>query len=165
MEFNDPLAYLLTFTTYGTWLHGDERGSYLRGRGDLPTVPVPPDRLFRQHNHDRLEHTPVNLDPKARRVTRVAIEGYCAIKGWHLHAIHVRTNHVHVVVAPAENSSRMLNGIKARATRELRESGLFAPDRPVWTSRGSKRRLYTRDALADAVRYVLFEQGDALPGS
>ena len=23
----DPLAYFLTFTTYGTWLHGREEGS------------------------------------------------------------------------------------------------------------------------------------------
>src|ERR1044071_8102876 len=27
-----PIAYLLTFTTYGTWLHGDERGSHQRSR-------------------------------------------------------------------------------------------------------------------------------------
>jgi len=25
-----PIAYLLTFLTFGTWLHGDERGSYTR---------------------------------------------------------------------------------------------------------------------------------------
>ena len=23
-----PLAYLITWTTYGTWLHGDDRGSF-----------------------------------------------------------------------------------------------------------------------------------------
>ena len=30
IDFQDrsnPLAYLITFRTYGTWLHGDERGS------------------------------------------------------------------------------------------------------------------------------------------
>ena len=25
--WNKPLAYFITFTTYGTWLHGDSRGS------------------------------------------------------------------------------------------------------------------------------------------
>ena len=24
---SDPLAYFITFTCYGNWLHGDERGS------------------------------------------------------------------------------------------------------------------------------------------
>ena len=27
-----PLAYLITFRTYGTWLHGDERGWYAKQR-------------------------------------------------------------------------------------------------------------------------------------
>ncbi len=27
-----PLAYLITFRSYGTWLHGDERGSVNRFR-------------------------------------------------------------------------------------------------------------------------------------
>jgi hypothetical protein len=25
-----PLAYFITFTTYGTWLHGDPRGSFMK---------------------------------------------------------------------------------------------------------------------------------------
>jgi len=29
----DPLAYFLTWTTYGTWLPGDERGWVLKGKG------------------------------------------------------------------------------------------------------------------------------------
>jgi hypothetical protein len=29
---NLPLAYLITFRCYGTWLHGDERGSVDRFR-------------------------------------------------------------------------------------------------------------------------------------
>src|SRR5256886_8163861 len=32
-DFDDnefPLVYLITFRCYGTWLHGDERGSYRR---------------------------------------------------------------------------------------------------------------------------------------
>ena len=36
-DFDDnefPLAYLITFRCYGTWLHGDERGSYRRSYGD-----------------------------------------------------------------------------------------------------------------------------------
>jgi hypothetical protein len=34
-----PLAYLITFPTYGTWLHGDERGSVDRDH-NLPGTPV-----------------------------------------------------------------------------------------------------------------------------
>ena len=38
-----PLAYLITFRTYGTWLHGDERGSIGRtGNARLGTVKIDP---------------------------------------------------------------------------------------------------------------------------
>ena len=32
-----PLAYLITFTTYGTWRHGDERGSVDRAHNAYRT--------------------------------------------------------------------------------------------------------------------------------
>ncbi|HEX9659180.1 MAG TPA: hypothetical protein VGA18_02730, partial [Rhodothermales bacterium] len=35
-----PLAYLITFTTYGTWLHGDERGSVDPGHSIPGTPPL-----------------------------------------------------------------------------------------------------------------------------
>ena len=30
MAYSEPLAYFLTWTTYGTWLPGDERGYYTK---------------------------------------------------------------------------------------------------------------------------------------
>ena len=34
----EPIAYLITWTTYGTWLSGDERGWVKRGQGsNYPT--------------------------------------------------------------------------------------------------------------------------------
>ena len=35
-----PLAFLLTWTTFGTWLHGDERGSMDRHSRGLPSEGV-----------------------------------------------------------------------------------------------------------------------------
>lgn len=39
-----PLAYFLTFTTYGTWLHGDERKSIVVKNG-IPR-PIEPNAHF-----------------------------------------------------------------------------------------------------------------------
>jgi hypothetical protein len=44
-EFNAdrvPLAYLITFRAYGTWLHGDSRGSVDRfhNRYGVPLIPA-----------------------------------------------------------------------------------------------------------------------------
>ena len=37
-----PMGYLITFNTYGTWLHGDARGSVDRHGKNIPGTPVIP---------------------------------------------------------------------------------------------------------------------------
>lgn len=37
-----PLAYFITWRTYGTWLHGDERGSVQRGSSGPLAPPISP---------------------------------------------------------------------------------------------------------------------------
>ncbi len=157
-----PLAYLLTFTSYGTWLHGDERGSVnrrIRGRSKV----VAADPILHEHMRGKLNHAPVELNGSMRKVVREACKGYCEFKQWPLRALHVRTNHVHLVVSAVADSARMLNGLKARATRMLREAELLEADRPIWTERGNIGLLFTRKAVAEAIDYVMHQQGDLLP--
>ena len=40
---NDPLAFLITFSTYGAWLHGKEVGSVDRDHNEPETPFVPAD--------------------------------------------------------------------------------------------------------------------------
>jgi hypothetical protein len=42
-----------------------------------------------------------------------------------LHALNVRTNHVHTVVTASRKPEQVLNGLKANATRQLRNEGLW----------------------------------------
>jgi hypothetical protein len=57
-----PLAYLITFRCYGTWLHGDERGSIDRFHNRYKSPYVPPNERWRQHNARSLKSEPVTLD-------------------------------------------------------------------------------------------------------
>jgi REP element-mobilizing transposase RayT len=154
-----PIAYHLTFTTYGTWLHGDDRGSVDRKTHEY----MVPDPARNEFIRERLKHPIVTLSPKARRIVREGIEGYCKFKSWPLLALNVRTNHVHLVVGASDTASKMLNGVKARATRLLRDECLFEESRPVWTERGNKGLLLTQEAVDLAVDYVLNRQGPPLP--
>src|SRR5690606_34950385 len=80
----------------------------------------------------------------------------CEYHQWVLVERAVRTNHVHVVVGqhgiPPEF---MLQKLKARATRALRERKLIPPNQPVWADRpGSRRYLWNERDVEDAARYV-----------
>src|SRR5436190_21710918 len=89
----EPLAYFLTWTTYGTWLPGDERGWVAKpGQSQLPDQRRQADALR------RLTEPPLTLDVTQRNVVEQTITDHCRIRRWHLHAVNCRTNHVHIVV-------------------------------------------------------------------
>ena len=151
------IAYLITFTTYGTWLHGDQRGSHDRKQG-----PLEPDERLNRIRRDQLKYAPITLDARMRKVVRLAIQGVCEHNDWKLR-INVRTNHVHCVIWASIPGSRVLNTIKAWATRRLRESEVVHANRPVWTSGGGLSEIRTSEGIERAVDYVLNRQGPDLP--
>ena len=56
-----PLAYLITFRCYGTWLHGDTRGSIARFRNNYKSPYIAPDATWRRHSQKQLKGDPVSL--------------------------------------------------------------------------------------------------------
>ncbi len=159
-----PLAYLFTFRTFGTWLHGDERGSVDRLHNQHKSPYLPPDRNRVAHNLELLSHDIVTLDGRQRRFVKSAIRETCRIRAWALCAVNVRTNHVHAVISiGATGSGRALNDLKAYATRRIRHEGCWSSQRSPWADKGSKRPLWNERSVEMAVDYVLNRQGAALP--
>ena len=94
---DDPLAFFLTWTTYGSWLPGDERGWV-----DKPGQFMAPDQRLKFMAQMRMTEPEMSLDPPQRDVVETTIAEHCRIRGWHLHTARCRTQHVHVVVSAAE---------------------------------------------------------------
>ena len=157
-----PLAYFITFSCYGTWLHGSERGSVDREH-NLPGTPylVGDEQRERKEFAD-LKHPPVELDERQRRVVLDAIREVCRHRGWLLVALHLRTRHVHAVVSADATPEKVMNDFKAYATRRLREAGLAGEEARVWTRHGSTRYLNDAPSVQAACAYVVEEQGEPL---
>ena len=98
-ETDIPLAHLITFRGYGTWLHGDERGSIDRFHNRYQSPYIPPNQRWHQHNSRTLRCEPVLLNAAQRESIEAAVRETCDLRQWLLRAISVRTNHVHVVVS------------------------------------------------------------------
>ncbi len=159
-----PLAYLITFRCYGTWLHGDERGSVNRFRNQFKSSYLPPEEKWIETNTQRPKGEVVALNVSQRDLVEKAIRETCGIRGWNLQAINVRTNHVHAVVSiGAKKPEIALNAFKANATRKMRESGCWQSERSPWADKGSKRYLWNERGITLAVDYVVNGQGDELP--
>src|SRR5947209_9029118 len=121
MADNLPLAYLITFRSYGTWLHGDERGSVDRFHNQYDSPTFAPNDARRHQDADRLKQAPVVLTSEQRQSVERAIHETCGIRGWPLRALNVRTNHVHALVSTQGRPELALNALKANATRQLRK--------------------------------------------
>ena len=158
-----PLAYLITFRSYGTWLHGDERGSVDRHRNRYESPRIAKTGPWFRANAQTLKHPPVTLDAARRRAVKAAIHETCAVRGWQLHALNVRTNHVHIVVSAACEPERVLTALKAYATRQMRETGCWPREHSPWAEGGSRRYLWSESSVQSAVVYVLDGQGEPLP--
>jgi REP element-mobilizing transposase RayT len=78
-------------------------------------------------------------------------------------ALNVRTNHVHTVVTANHEPGLVLNAFKANATRQLRVDQLWAHSFSPWADKGSKIRLWNERSVANAINYVLYNQGGDLP--
>ena len=155
-----PLAYLITFRSHGTWLHGDSRGSVDRHRNRYGTPRIPPNPRWHRSNERALTSPPVKLDSRSRTSIGVGIIETCETRGWKLWTQNVRTNHVHVVVSAACDPEIVLKAFKANATRKMREAGCWDSDRTPWARKGSKRWLWTYKQLEAAISYVKYDQGE-----
>ena len=150
----DPLAFFLTWTTYGTWLPGDERG-WVTKPGEFF---VGDDRI-QQVACERLTAPPLFLGDDQRLIVESTILAHCRIRGWYLHAVACRTNHVHVVVTASQrHPEEVMDQFKAWCTRKLKERDRVLETSVKlnwWTQRGSKRWLNDDTSLEAAIRYVL----------
>lgn len=146
---DDPIAYFLTWVTYGTWLPGDSRGwvEYRRG-WKLP------DPIRELEAKARMTEDACRLSSEQRKAVEDQIAKTCLHRAWHLHAVNCRSNHIHVVVTAVETKPKKIRrDLKAWATRCLKQQ--FDADRQNWwAERGSIRWIYDEDTLHDVIVYV-----------
>ena len=114
--YSDPLAFFLTWSAYGSWLPGDDRGWVPRGgHVRLPD----PERLDEARR--AMTEPALTLSAPQRVAVEEVIRRHCDLRGWTLHAANVRTTHVHVVVtAPEYHPKKVREEFKSWGTRTLK---------------------------------------------
>jgi REP element-mobilizing transposase RayT len=157
-----PLAYFITFHTYGTWLHGPAPGSVDGEHNQFGTPLLPADPAQHAENRERMTQPPYYLDQAHREVVRDAIVEECRFRGWKLLALHVRSNHVHMVVVAEREPEAVMRMCKSQASKRLNRAGCVDTERKRWTTHGSTVYLWNEASVADKVDYTLNRQGDSM---
>ena len=137
-----PLAYFISFRTYGTWLHGDCRGSIDRSHNCYRSPYLAPNENWLKYNRQLLKAKPIMLRARQRKSVEAALRETCRLRSWGLLASNARTNHVHTVVSAGRAPGLVLNALKANCTRRLRDDRLWSYPFSPWADKGSKRMLW-----------------------
>jgi len=117
-----PIAYLITFTTYGSWLHGDQRTTVDPEHNTFTSLRIQSFPALKNHRENLLSHPPFKLDEPTRKIVLNAIIEVCRYRNWILHAIHIRTEHVHIVVSAPAPPEKVMNDFKAYSSRAINRS-------------------------------------------
>jgi REP element-mobilizing transposase RayT len=140
------VGYMVTFTTYGTWLQGDKRGYVKDGKR------LEGDQRLLELCKDLQKGQTIKLTKREKEIVREAILNEAERIGQKLEALVICTNHVHLAVRSCDKSiERIVSMYKSVSTRALRSCGQVGR---IWTKGFNKRFCFTQHDLERKIAYV-----------
>jgi REP element-mobilizing transposase RayT len=140
------VGYMITWTTYGSWLPGDERGYVDNGKILLgnPTV--------LQRNRKRQKLPVVKLNKNEKQIVKQIIFSEAAKIIHKIEALAVYSNHIHLLARPHTKSiEELASRYKSITTRALWQQGRRAR---IWTRGYDKRFCFTEEQFAARIKYI-----------
>ena len=159
------IGWLITWTTYGSWLPGDPRG-FVSAVRDADGHRVIHNVYGTEYDRNvpklarfavrRLRGRPIRLTQPQAEIVLHQMHQTIAYRGWQLHAAAVMATHVHVVVEVAgdPDPAGILKSLKGYASRALNQKWQQPANGTWWTESGSRRVLKSSDAIIAAAEYV-----------
>jgi len=140
------IGYMVTWTTYATWLQGDERG-YVK-KGEI----LPGDGKLKEICQKLQKQPAVTLREGERTIVRKAILTESEKIGQSIRALAVCTNHIHLVADPCRESIEQI-------VSRYKNAAMFALCRlgrkgRIWTRGFDKRFCFSQDELVRKIEYV-----------
>jgi len=140
------IGYMITWTTYGTWLQGDKRGYVKDGKTLCKN-----DALL-QSNLKRLKNPATRLETEHKTIVRDTILEKAQEIHQQIYAIAVYSNHVHIVAERANESIEKVVSYYKNAARFALRAGGF--NGRVWTKGFDKRFCFNSKELKSRINYV-----------
>ena len=140
------IAYMIIWTTYGTWLQGDER-DYVKD-GQI----LPPNQSLENSNKQNLSKKPVRLSLTHQKIVQETILQMAKQLNQKIFALSVSSAHVHILAEyipmPIGLVVRHYKGAVQSALRKIGLSG------NIWTKGFDKRYCFDERSLRNRIDYV-----------
>lgn len=165
INFETHDYWLITWTTYGTWLPGDKRGyvsnspeasGLLELRNKPRTKYADQNEAWEARARQLMKGKPIYLQNEQSKIVFAAIEQVSNHRSWQLLTTAIMNNHVHVLVGitVGTNSNICLRDFKAYSSRELNIQYGKPSNGTWWTTSGSRRWKRDWPQLYEKILYV-----------
>ena len=141
-SMHKTVGYLITWTTYGTWLQGESKGYVKNGKV------LKGDAELKKANEDNLKSEPVKLTREQKEVVRKAILEASKRFNQKIYSIAVYSNHVHIAAEYVDVPISVIVAYYKNASRVALNIGR------VWTSGYDKRYCFDEKVLKERISYV-----------
>jgi len=142
----ETIGYMVTWTTYGTWLQGDKRGFVKNGKIR------PSDKPLNVSNRQKLSKKPIKLSKNHRRQVADAIFEKSKQLNQKIYALSVSSSHIHIVAEYIRKPiGEIVTHYKNAAQADLRKMGLTGR---IWTKGFDKRYCFDQKSLQNRINYV-----------
>lgn len=151
----------LIWTTYGTWLPGDDRGhwsplfdcygSILAAGGQLNRA----DLSTRQIAREMMKESAKVLDVEEQGIVAATLGDIVRTQQYDIHAAAIEPTHVHLLLGPlAESISVVAGRLKGQTSSALRDLPRNHGRERTWTAKYWKVFLFDEWALARVTKYI-----------
>ncbi len=137
---------MITWTTYGTWLQGDNRRYVKNGRT------LQRNDKLKSANQRQQKFPTVRLNAKQRQVAEKAILQEAKRVNQKIPALAVCSNHVHIAAeVSTESIEQAVHRYKYSATLALCDCGV---QNKIWSKGFDKRYCFTDEELEQKIKYI-----------
>ncbi len=157
--------WFLTWTTYGSWLPGDDRGfvgavredsGRIVNHSEYGTPLARPSQRIRDSSLNSLKCDPILLTlDQANRLLEQFHET-CRVRRWKLIAVGIMRTHLHAVVGVSgdPNPEKVRGDLKAWCSRKLTQTWEKPASDSWWSEGGSNRKLADEAAVEAVLHYI-----------
>jgi REP element-mobilizing transposase RayT len=149
-----PLAYHITWGTYGTRLHGDERGTVDRSMNKFGEPIIGAEESWQRMETKLLRFPPRELTLDQRQFIEKSIPGICVRGGWEYIATAAARDHVHNILRATVDGKDIRKWPKRWISEAMTKRWPVLPEQVWWAECGSVKWIWTEDYFDRAVAYV-----------
>ncbi len=158
-----PLAYFLTFGTYGTRLHGGDRLTVDRQHNVPGTPYVRKNQRRARWERGILRFEPVMLTREQQVFIEVEAPHVCERAAWGYHVAGAGPDHVHVLVSADADGAVVRRLLKRWLGEALTARWPLAPGQSWWAEGGSVKPVVTRDYFNRVLDYIARQRSTDSP--